>query len=203
MTREETKKLFAYMGTLYPTFTKDLTSEKIDLWTELLCDFTYEEILASFREYARTNITGFAPVPGQLIRPIAEKRINTVAPDEAEAWAMVREAIGNGIYHSMTEFKALPPLVQRAVGSASVIQTWAMEESESMEVIRSTFLRTYRAMRERAVTENGSMGAYPEPSKALEQRFDLAGLIEERKDGMSEQEKKELLEWWASVRGGE
>ena len=200
MNREETKKLFAYMGTLYQTFTKDVTSEKIDLWTELLCDFTYEEILASFREYARTNVTGFAPVPGQLIRPIAEKRIAEVAPDEAEAWAMVRDAIGNGIYGSKAEFKKLPPLVQRAVGSPSVIEAWAMQETETLEVVRSNFLRTYRFLRERAVTENGSTGAYPDPAKALEQRFDLGGLIEEHKETMSEEEKSELLEWWGKVK---
>lgn len=200
MTVQETQKLLILIESLYENWKPKNKEVLVKTWQEVFKDYTYDEVYQSFMRYYTTDTSGFAPVPGKLIMPIAEKRIAEVAPDEAEAWAMVRDAIGNGIYGSKAEFKKLPPLVQRAVGSPSVIEAWAMQETETLEVVRSNFLRTYRFLRERAVTENGSTGAYPDPAKALEQRFDLGGLIEEHKETMSEEEKSELLEWWGKVK---
>lgn len=192
MTREETKNLFAYIGTLYPLFTKDTTSEKIDLWTELLCDFTYEEIVLSFREYARTNLTGFPPMPANLIKPIVEKRMSDQAVDEGKAWAMVREAIGNSGYDSVREFKKLPPVIQRAVGDPYVLFTWSQMDSENMTVIQSQFLRAYRTAYSQAVSEVATTGRMPEKVKLIEQSAPIA--IEEHHERSAE-EKAELYAW--------
>ena len=201
MNREETKKLFAYIGTLYPAFTKDATSEKVDIWTDLLCDFSYEDIICSFREYARTNVTGFAPVPGNLINLIVEKRMSGILPNEAEAWSKVLDALGDSIYHAMARFKELPPLVQQAVGSAYVLSVWAQMESEDLEVVHSNFNRVYRSLAEQASRENATTGEIPSPVPEIEQRFDTSHLIEEKRPEKTEEEKAELYRWLEMQRG--
>lgn len=201
MNRDETKKLFAYIGTLYPNFTKDLTSEKIDIWTDVLSDFEYSDIVFSLREYARTNTTGFAPVPGQLIAPLVEKRMSAVAPNESEAWSKVLEALGDSIYHSAARFRELPPLVQQAVGSAYVLTTWAQMESEDLEVVHSNFNRAYRSLAEQASRENATTGAIPSPVPEIEQRFDTSHLIEEKHPEKTEEEKAELYRWYEMQKG--
>lgn len=200
MNRDETKKLFAYIGTLYPNFTKDLTSEKVDIWTDVLSDFEYSDIVFSLREYVRTNTTGFAPVPGQLIAPIVERRLKEVAPDEGDAWSLVLDAIGDALYHSAARFKGLPPLIQQAVGSAYVLTTWAQMESEELEVVHSNFARSYRSLKEQAARTNASTGKLPEPKPAIEQRMDVSHLLEEKREGIPDEKREELLRWYDDLK---
>ena len=68
MTREETKKLMNEISTLYPRFVSSNEDRKmkVDLWSEVLEKYTYEEIHRGLIYYASKNPI-FPPSPGQLI----------------------------------------------------------------------------------------------------------------------------------------
>ena len=46
---------------------------------------------------------------------------------------------------SRADYLSLPPVIQRAVSSASQLCQWAMTDIESLSVIQSNFMRSYRA----------------------------------------------------------
>ena len=58
----------------------------------------------------------------------------------------MRRAVQNGIYGSQKEFDALPPVVQKCVGSPGQLKEWAMlDEDVVASVVASNFQRSYRA----------------------------------------------------------
>ena len=50
--------------------------------------------------------------------------------DLESAWAAIRKAAGNSIYHAEEEFAALPSECQRAVGSADRLRAIGTDDSE-------------------------------------------------------------------------
>ena len=92
----------------------------------------------------KSNTSGFAPAPGQII-----DKIHTMTQpqelNETEAWSLVSKAIRNSGYNSTEEFAKLPPLVQKAVGLPSQLRTWALDENYNEQVAMSSFQRAYKA----------------------------------------------------------
>ena len=102
------------------------------------------------KSYVRSDTSGFAPTPGQIIKTI-QTIINPQALTETEAWLLVSKALRNGYYGAEREFVALPPLVQKAVGSPSQLRNWSQTDLDSIEnVVQSNFMRTYRIEVKRA-----------------------------------------------------
>lgn len=106
-------------------------------------EYTYEQVDIALRSYMKTNTSGFAPTPGQII-----DKIHTMTQpqelNEMEAWSLVSKAIRNSGYNSVDEFAKLPPLVQKAVGLPSQLRTWALDENYNEEVVSSNFIKCYR-----------------------------------------------------------
>jgi len=48
-------------------------------------------------------------------------------------------------YATRADFLSLPPVIRRAVGSASQLCQWAMTDLDSLSVTQSNFMRSYRA----------------------------------------------------------
>ena len=95
--------------------------------------------------YMKSNSSGFAPSPGQLIENI-QTLTRPQELNEMEAWSLVSRALKNGNYGAEEEFFKLPPIVQKAVGQPSQLRAWAQTDIESIEnVIQSNFIKTYRA----------------------------------------------------------
>lgn len=145
MTREETKKIIRIMCATYPNFKPNDLTETIDTWDFLLEEYTYQEISLALKAYIATSTSGFAPSIGQLIEKV--RSISCGAElSEMEAWALVSDALRNSSYHAEEEFAKLPEIVQKAVGSPSLLRSWATTDERSIEnVVQSNFMRTYRA----------------------------------------------------------
>lgn len=148
MTRDEIKKILMIIDATYPNFKVTDASVTIDAWYMFLKDYSYEAITDALKAYTSTSNSGFAPSVSQLIE-LAEKPKELTEMGDNEAWAMVRKAIGNGIYNSKAEYETLPPEIQKAVGSADQIRIWAMDEDYNDGVVMSQFLRSYRIIKER------------------------------------------------------
>lgn len=148
MTREETMKILSVIGIFYPNYKPSNKELVVSAWHDVLADLSYAQISTALSIYARTNTSGFAPTPGQLIDCIS---IKEDSPEEA--WAMVSKALSNGIYGFREEYDKLPPMIQKAVGRAENLREWAMMDSSTVQsVIHSNFLRAYNAQADRETT---------------------------------------------------
>ena len=67
MTREEAKKIVMIVVTTYPNFKPNDLGFMVDVWTDMLSDYTYQEIAISLKSYIKSENGGFAPSIGQLI----------------------------------------------------------------------------------------------------------------------------------------
>lgn len=144
MTVKEARKFVAVLMVTYPNYNPIDEELAAETWAGVAEEYTYEQVDIALRSYMKTNTSGFAPAPGQII-----DKIHTMTQpqelNEMEAWSLVSKAIRNSGYNSAEEFAKLPSLVQKAVGLPSQLRTWALDESYNEEVAMSSFQRAYKA----------------------------------------------------------
>ena len=171
MTREETVKIIRIMVDSYPNYKPNDISETVDVWHMMLSDYDYNLVAMALKAYILSDTSGFAPSIGQLV----DKMKSITSPqelNEMEAWALVCDALSNCGYNYAEEYAKLPPLVQKAVGLPTQLQTWALTENLNKDVVGSNFMRCYRIEVERQkeiskmpqnireMLENTSNGSY-------------------------------------------
>lgn len=151
MTRDETKKIVRIMVASYTSFrpTTEELKDMTDAWNMMLSEYSYDDVAIALKTYITVDNSGFPPTIGQII-----DKIHTIrSPDtlsDAEAWSLVWDAIQNSGYDSKAEFDKLPAPVKRAVGSADVLKSWAIDEYFSYEKARTNFLFSYKKEANRA-----------------------------------------------------
>lgn len=149
MQEQETKNIIAVMINAYPNYKPENMRLTVELWDDMLRDYTYQQAAAALKAYIATDTSGFAPSIGQLIAKIHDLS-DKPQLTEMEAWALVSKALRNSYYGAEKEFSKLPPIVQKAVGNPSNLRNWAVTDIESVEnVIQSNFMRTYRIVAKR------------------------------------------------------
>ena len=136
------------------------TDDTVALWATLFRDDTFELVSAAVKTFIVSDEKGFPPHIGAIKAAIA-KLTQPDALTEAEAWNIVRGKMS--CYATHSDFLNLPPVIQRAVGSASQLCQWAMLDMESLPVIMSNFMRSYRT----AVTEHRERERIPKDVLAL------------------------------------
>jgi len=163
MTREETKAILAILKAAYPNFYKDMTKDDarntVDLWATMFADNPAPIVTEAVRALICT--LKYPPT----IADVKEKIAMITQPQvmtEMEAWDRVRGAIS---YYNATEnFKNLPPLLQKIVGSPNQLREWALMDSDVVNsVIQSNFMRSYKV---RAAQER-EYAMLPESTKQL------------------------------------
>lgn len=148
MTREETVKIIRIMVDSYPNYKPNDISETVDVWQMMLSDYDYNLVAMALKAYILSDTSGFAPSVGQLVDKM--KTITTPQElNEMEAWSLVCDALRNSGYNYAEEYAKLPPLVQKAVGLPTQLQTWALTENLNKDVVGSNFMRCYRIEVER------------------------------------------------------
>ena len=148
MTVQETATVFKVLQGAYPSWKP--RKDTLAAWAALFADEPFEMVMAGVKAFIACDTKGFAPSIGQIKEIIHKSQIGI---SEAEAWALARKAISNGIYGYEEEFKALPDVVQKAVGSPVQIHHWAMLTEGIDTVVASYFARNYRSQIERIRTE--------------------------------------------------
>lgn len=68
-----------------------------------------------------------------------------------QAWDIVRPRLSKTAWDDENvQFNTLPPLIQKAIGSASTMRSWGQLPSDTVgTVIMSQFVRSYNALAER------------------------------------------------------
>ena len=145
MTRQEAIAIMAMLKTAYPSFYKDLSKEElnaaVNLWATMFADDPAYIVTEAVKSLMCT--LKYPPT----IADVKEKIAMITQPPtmtEMEAWQKVRRAIS--YYDADETFAQLPPILQKIVGSPSVLRQWAQMEAETVDsVIQSNFMRSYKA----------------------------------------------------------
>ena len=146
MTKEETQKVLLVIISAYPTFKPENVKATLNVWHEMLKEYSFEETMLGIKSLVATRTSEFAPSIGAVIESIANIKKPPLL-NESEAWTLVSNALRDGYYHSQERFEELPPLVQRAVGSADALRNWAVSDERSIEtVVASNFRKTYLSL---------------------------------------------------------
>ena len=156
--KESAQVLFAlktaYPNSCYRTMSEQEILDSAKVWATMFNETEGSVVMAGVKAYILSDSKGFPPAIGQ-INHLIRKNEKGSGLSEMEAWALVRRAICNSGYESGKEFASLPPLVQLAVGSPSMLKSWAMMDSDEVDsVIASNFQRTFRAKVKNAEFEN-------------------------------------------------
>lgn len=137
------------MSVFFPNFkpTCDIAF-MVDLWSEYLADYSYEDVQTALKTYVNTDTSGFAPSIGQLISKMhVVDELNEL--NEMEAWTLVRNALCDSTYNATERFNELPETVRKAVGSPDILRAWGTDEDYNENVAQSQFMRCYRNVLER------------------------------------------------------
>lgn len=163
MTKQEFFVLTNEMKAVYAgqKFIPDKVS--MEVWYKLLCDIPFDLAEKAVVKYMQTE--KFPPTPAD-IRSLAEEINRGSEMGEAEAWAMVYKAICRSNYESEEQFDKLPPMIQKAVGSARQLRTWAADSDFNSSVESSNFKRAYREVldaekRNASVSDRLKVGSTP------------------------------------------
>ena len=167
MEREEVKKLLMTLDVTYANFKLDpaTLSFTVDSWLMFLGDYDSKDVLTALKTFINTSNSAFAPSPSELIGLI-NKPQELATESGAEAYSLVRKAIANSTYNSEAEFNKLPPLVQKAVGSAEMLHYWATNEYFAEGTVMKSFLDNYKQVIKR---ENDTQMLPKEARLRLEQ----------------------------------
>ena len=148
MTRDDVVKLLMMIQATFPNFRVENKTETVNSWLFFLEEYDSNEIVLALKSYVKSNNSGFAPSCSQLIAEL-DKPKEVAQMDISQAWSLVRTAIGKSTYNSLAEFEKLPPTIQKAVGSASVLYNWATDENYNEGVVMSLFEKNFKAIQKR------------------------------------------------------
>lgn len=149
MNRADVLRIMGVLKAAYPAYYRDMGAKEansiVALWEEMFREDEAQVVALAVKTHIANDKKGFPPHIGA----IKEAIVKLTTPEEmteAEAWAWVSKAVSNGLYGAQKEFVALPPVVQRIVGSPQQLREWAMMESDAVQsVVASNFQRSYRA----------------------------------------------------------
>ena len=150
MTREETIKILMVVQAAYPNYKPHDKTVTVNLWYEMLLDYSYQQVSAGVKAYIRTDKRGFAPSIGDIIDKL-QMLFGDNQIDEVQAWGIVWNAICNSGYHAEEEYEKLPELIKKTVGSAGQLRQWALSEVDDKTISywKSDFQRSYRTFQQK------------------------------------------------------
>lgn len=168
MERSDVVKIMAVLRGAYPQFYRGIdrreAEDTIALWGEMFRGDPYELVSAAVKSLIEGDDSGFPPTIGKVKAKIRLLRGGTGNATEQEAWSHVEQAIRNSAYNSAEEYAKLPPELQKLVGSANQLRTWAMMPADELNtVVASNFQRSYRVVKAR----EDELGKLPQDVRAM------------------------------------
>ncbi len=193
MTQTETKKILVVIIAAFPNYKPVDIDSVIDLWTDMLNEYSYEQVNAALKAYILADASGFPPSIGQIIEKLQMFKSDDTLHEMA-AWQLVLKAIRNSTYHADEEFTKLPPVVQKAVVNPGQLHEWAIMENvdgSTMSVMQSNFMRIYRA---EMAMEKEKQKLSQDVLKLMPVTEKKAAIRQEEAKGLTVSEERKLVE---------
>lgn len=154
MTKQETTMILGVLKTSYPNFYKDMDRRQmldtIELWSEMFANEDLEIVEIAVKSLI--NTLRFPPTIADIKDQIYKLQ-NNEQEDVMDLYSKLKKAISNGIYGASEEFKKLPPIVQKFVGSPNQLREWSMDENFNDGVLRGQFAKQVEIIRQREKEE--------------------------------------------------
>jgi len=170
MTIEDAAKIMQVITAAYESFYRgsspEIAKSRLRLWYDVFRDDDAVEVGMAVKAYIISDTSGYPPDVGK-IKDYIYRLHNPEELTEQEAWNLVYDAACNGAYHAQDEFKKLPPIIQKIIGSASYIRDVSRMSSDTLSVTASNFMRSYKA---RAAKER-EYSKYPLDIKAFAEQI--------------------------------
>lgn len=153
MNRSETAQILTIMQLNYPDTFRMMSDQTllglVDLWQRMFAEESAELVRAAVEAHIRTSTDRYMPNVG-IIKEEIRRLTSQNEMTEGEAWAKISRALENGSYGAEEEFKKLPRVLQRVVGSPSQLREWAQMDIETVQsVVASNVQRSFRAISKR------------------------------------------------------
>lgn len=158
MTQEEVIKCLSVLKINYSTFAKGLSQKDadnlIELWMVSFADYPYEVVSRAVYDLIGTK-KDFAPDIATVKEGVRELcAVATGEPTNTDLWHLLCRAASNSTYNSESEYRKLPDILKRYVGSPSALREMAMIEADVFNTVtKGTFFRTIDSTRERVEFE--------------------------------------------------
>lgn len=177
MTEKEIRKILAIITVSYPNYRIADVNMTVKVWQTMLSGYSYQIAEKALYSYIASDESGFSPTIGQII-----SKINLLSTpqelNEMEAWSMVSKAICNSVYNFTEEYARLPPIIQKCVGSAEQLHSWAIDYHYNENVVSSNFMNCYRSEMKKK-TEINKM---PKEAKEMVEANGSVNYIEDKSD---------------------
>jgi hypothetical protein len=143
MKREEFIQMIIALESMYPNMKVSQNDFTVEIWYGILGHISMSAMESVIKKHVSQS--KFQPTANELITHYNELTETEPQMSEVEAWGIVKKAIRNATYNSKSEFEKLPDIIQKTIGSADVLRSWAMEESDNTDkVTGSNFMRSFR-----------------------------------------------------------
>lgn len=166
MNKKETAQIITILQANYPdsfrTMDDRMMQMTVNLWETIFADDDYREVQAAVIAHIATDTGRYMPPVGVIKNALVKLR-EPQEMTEAEAWALVAQAIKRSSIYAAEEFDKLPDICKRLVGSASQLREWAITPNLNIEVVSSNFMRSYKAR----LKNDREFAALPQTVKAL------------------------------------
>lgn len=143
MNREEVIKILTILKTAYPKYYANMTKEEAENTIALYIDMFKDDnptLVAMAIKQLITHLQ-FPPTIADIKQEMF-KLTETEKETPIDLWNKLKKAISNSTYNSAEEFKKLPPVVQRFVGSPARLREYALGDSEvNNTVVKGQFLK--------------------------------------------------------------
>lgn len=190
MTAEQTGIIMDILTTAYPRFytgpdAPDM-GQTLMLWAEMFREDDVAIVAAAVKALIASDEKGFPPHIG-AVKKYIRVLTDTDEMTELEAWRCVAKAIRNSTYGAKEEFKKLPPIVKKLVGSPEQLRTWGMMDSDTVHsVVSSNFQRSYKI----AATREREFAKLPQDVKDIVQQIADSKRMEALPESKEEPNKK-------------
>ena len=158
MSKQEMAKLLGIIYEAYHFFGKDQTPEKaaiaVKLWHNVIGGAPYELVEAAI--YAHIAKNEYPPTIAHIRREM--ENLTAGEEDElteSEAMNLILSAASNSIYNAGEEYKKLPPILRKLVGSPGQLRNLATMDIKTINsVVTSNLMRSYKIMISRQRDKN-------------------------------------------------
>ena len=144
-------KIMTYIRASYPKWASELKPDDarlmVEIWMDDLKEYSSDLVMAAVKAHRR--VEKWPPTIADIIEKIDVIQGKREVMTGQEAWALVRKALKNGLYHAKQEYDKLPAEIQASIGDHYALKAWAEMSLDELEtVIQSQFIKSYKVKSE-------------------------------------------------------